>query len=227
MAITIHSAAYAVVVPGTSKTVVSYTVPPGSGRVLVLATHHTHGPFVYAGQALTTHMVSDDPNVRLHTLIDPPVGTANLEVVSDDYFEGGYIVQAFDGVDTAALATPVVKSGYTGSGQVVGETLATAAGDLLVALVAGTFNVGITNGSGVSATPSTQVYDGVRYKLGTKLASGTSTTIDWTLSGEANWAHAALRLPVASGGATPPPAPTSLTAEAIAHNKVTLTWPTV
>jgi len=126
-----------------------YTVPPGAGRLLVVALGSWSGAspttfaMTYAGQALTRQIVqarngmpdTGADQAELWSLVDPPVGTSSIVVTvttsGAPFF--GIVASGWTGVDPTSPIAATGFDAFVGQGpQVISATLACTAGQVVV-----------------------------------------------------------------------------------------------
>lgn len=192
---------------GLTAGTVSVVVPSGGARVLVAAiglefSGLTIGTVTYGGQALTkiTSTITEDCEAGLWRLINPPIGTANLIANASGTSNFELIGVALNSV---FQVTPVNASGTSGgtSGNALVNITPTVNSNLIIdCMVSGAAGGGITKGAN-----QTVIFDqeevaldvGVSFKR--QSAAGT-TSMDWTISGGAEWAHVAASFTPSRGG---------------------------
>ncbi len=186
-----------------SPLVAQHTVGAGSNRLLLVGLSTSYAGTTaltvsYGALPLTRVGVRDaaalDGRVELWSLVNPPVGTANLTVVLSDLNSTVVAGMAsFTGVSAVApIGTLSTNIGTTGSPNVV---VASGAGELVLGFV-------MFNGSYTTLVPAatqtarwTAITDRI-IGAGSTRAGTTVTTLTWSVANNANdyWATAAIAI---------------------------------
>ena len=160
------------------------------------------------GNALTSRVTGDDGNdraVAIYDLDSPMAATANLTLTAIGETTYVVIVTLLTGVDMAG--TPRGTAGTNDAWSATGSLdITTVAGDVVLDVISSR-NQTLTVGAGQTSQYNSdgpaaagEDYAGASYKT----ASGTTTSMGWTLAADQRWVMAAIPYkPAAEGGGDP------------------------
>lgn len=188
---------------GAFRTTFNVTVASGQNMLTVRITGTTRAPssITFNGVALTQRVVNGDFNARVWDLLNPDVGTFALEVAASGGELFGVIATPLAGVDaTTPRRTTGTSGAVTGTSTI---TLTTVADDLVLDCLT-------SNGTSLTAAGGqTDQFNVVNGNSGTgrvaassRFATGTSTSMTWTVSPSSGTGGAAVVYIPSSGGSS-------------------------